>query len=290
MTRGAPAWRGVLPMLPGRDLGMDASCSFFAAAAMSAATLGVPLDLAGDLDLVSGPVRLPRLGYPSVAALGAAAAAIVRGRRVTCEADSAATDVARAATERAGTPQGVEAARQQRAELDESFGVIKQRSDPPQPHHPLALLLNTRRSGGGGGAAPDAEEEESAAPRLVLALAQPPADEEGWQCLAAECAPAAAECAAAAAAAGAGAEAEALLAGDPLEAQLRHLLGVQRLPRLTELEGYRVYDVATSGYHAEQTAGVGSGRLVLVRQGRHGALSLMIVAIDERTILVRATC
>ena len=283
VTRGAPAWRGVLPMLPGRDLGMDASCSVFAAAAMSPG-LGVSLDLAGGLDLVSGPVRLPRLGFASVAALGAAAAAIVRCRRVTCEADSAAADLARAATERAGTPQGVEAARQQRAELDESFGVIEHRSDPRQPHHRFALLLNTRCSGGGGGAAPDAEEEESVAPSMV-ALAQPPADEEGWQCLAADCA-----AAPAAAPLGAAVEAEALLAGDQLEAQLRYLLGVQRVPRLTELEGYRVYDVATSGYHAEQTAGVGSGRLALVRQGRHGALSLMIVAIDERTILVRATC
>jgi len=59
-----------------------------------------------------------------------------------------------------------------------------------------------------------------------------------------------------------------------------------------------VFDIATSWYHAGQTAGVVSGSLVLVRQGAHGALSLMIVggrraamapASDECTILVRSS-
>ena len=168
----------------------------------------------------------------------------------------------------------------QRSGLNESFGVIGRRSAPQQPHHPLAQLLNTRL---GGGAAPEAEEDESSGPRLD-ALApeglETDAYADGW------CAVAAAVGEAAAAPTGA----EALLAGDAIEEELRWLLGVRRLPRLSELEGYRVFDVATSWYHAHQTAGISAGRLVLVRQGRHGALSLMIVAIDERTILVRATC
>ena len=67
-------------------------------------------------------------------------------------------------------------------------------------------------------------------------------------------------------------------------------------PRLRETEGYRVYDVVTSSYHARQTAGIRSGRLAFVGQG-HGLLSLMLVGrmhgfdvgrpSGEVTVLVR---
>ena len=59
-----------------------------------------------------------------------------------------------------------------------------------------------------------------------------------------------------------------------------------------------MYDIATSWYHARQTAGAVNGSLVMVRQGAHGALSLMIVggrpltttpAAEEITILVRSS-
>ena len=65
---------------------------------------------------------------------------------------------------------------------------------------------------------------------------------------------------------------------------------------LRELELYRVFDVATSWYHARMTAGVPAGHLVFVRQGKHGAVSLMIVGgrrmqdgddAEEFTLLVR---
>jgi hypothetical protein len=62
-----------------------------------------------------------------------------------------------------------------------------------------------------------------------------------------------------------------------------------------ETELYRLFDVTTSEYHSSQTKGVPSGHLVFVRQGKHGALSLMIVGgraaggppEDEFTILIR---
>jgi hypothetical protein len=77
------------------------------------------------------------------------------------------------------------------------------------------------------------------------------------------------------------------------------LLRNLRLPggaggRLSETELYRIWDVATSWYHATQTANVPAGSLVFVRQGVHGALSMMIVGgrsaacPDEFTILIRA--
>ena len=65
---------------------------------------------------------------------------------------------------------------------------------------------------------------------------------------------------------------------------------------LRELELYRVFDVATSWYHARMTAGVPAGHLVFVRQGKHGAVSLVIVGgrrmqdgddAEEFTLLVR---
>ena len=64
---------------------------------------------------------------------------------------------------------------------------------------------------------------------------------------------------------------------------------------VTETELYRLFDVTTSWYHSSQTEGVPSGMLVFVRQGKHGALSLMIVGgraegghpSDEFTILIR---
>ena len=76
------------------------------------------------------------------------------------------------------------------------------------------------------------------------------------------------------------------------------LLRNLRLPggaggRLSETELYRIWDVATSWYHATQTANVPAGSLVFVRQGVHGALSMMIVGgrsaacPDEFTILIR---
>jgi hypothetical protein len=63
-----------------------------------------------------------------------------------------------------------------------------------------------------------------------------------------------------------------------------------------ETELYRLFDVTTSAYHSSQTEGVRSGHLVFVRQGKHGALSLMIVGgrtaggppSDEFTILIRS--
>ena len=64
---------------------------------------------------------------------------------------------------------------------------------------------------------------------------------------------------------------------------------------VTETELYRLFDVTTSWYHSSQTEGMPSGMLVFVRQGKHGALSLMIVGgraegghpSDEFTILIR---
>ena len=62
-----------------------------------------------------------------------------------------------------------------------------------------------------------------------------------------------------------------------------------------ETELYRLFDVTTSEYHSSQTKGVPSGHLVFVRQGKYGALSLMIVGgraaggppEEEFTILIR---
>jgi len=48
-------------------------------------------------------------------------------------------------------------------------------------------------------------------------------------------------------------------------------------PRLFETEGYQQYDQSTGHEHATQTARIGSGRVVPVRQ-RHGLLSLTLVA------------
>jgi len=59
---------------------------------------------------------------------------------------------------------------------------------------------------------------------------------------------------------------------------------------MTYLYDYgRLADMATSIYHSIQTHGVGSGHLVFVRQGMGGAISLMIVATREDTLLVRAS-
>jgi hypothetical protein len=65
--------------------------------------------------------------------------------------------------------------------------------------------------------------------------------------------------------------------------------------RVIETELYRVWDVTSSDYHSSQTKGVSSGHLVFVRQGKYGALSLVIVGgrseggppEDEFTILIR---
>ena len=46
---------------------------------------------------------------------------------------------------------------------------------------------------------------------------------------------------------------------------------------LSEIEPYRVYDVVTSRYHAEQTAHIPPGHLTFVMQGRGGGISLMLV-------------
>ena len=64
---------------------------------------------------------------------------------------------------------------------------------------------------------------------------------------------------------------------------------------VTETELYRLFDVGACTYFSSQTAGVPSGHLVFVRQGKHGALSLVIVGgraaggppEDEFTILIR---
>ena len=64
---------------------------------------------------------------------------------------------------------------------------------------------------------------------------------------------------------------------------------------LSETELYRIFDVGACTYFSSQTAGVPSGHLVFVRQGKHGALSLVIVGgraaggppEDEFTILIR---
>ena len=66
-------------------------------------------------------------------------------------------------------------------------------------------------------------------------------------------------------------------------------------PTVTETELYRIFDVGSCTYFSSQTAGVPSGHLVFVRQGKHGALSLVIVGgraaggppEDEFTILIR---
>ena len=59
-----------------------------------------------------------------------------------------------------------------------------------------------------------------------------------------------------------------------------------------------MYDQGAVPYFTEQTVGVASGSLVFVRQGGHGALSLVIVGGDrlathsparECTILVRSS-
>ena len=65
--------------------------------------------------------------------------------------------------------------------------------------------------------------------------------------------------------------------------------------RSWESELYQVWDVTSSAVHTEQTKLATSGDLVFVRQGRHGALSLVIVGgrapggppEDEFTILIR---
>ena len=71
--------------------------------------------------------------------------------------------------------------------------------------------------------------------------------------------------------------------------------GVGGESAVTELELYRVWDVGACAYFTSQTQGVPSGHLVFVRQGKHGALSLVIVGgraaggppEDEFTILIR---
>ena len=65
--------------------------------------------------------------------------------------------------------------------------------------------------------------------------------------------------------------------------------------RSWESELYQVWDVTSSTVHTEQTKLATSGDLVFVRQGRHGALSLVIVGgrapggppEDEFSILIR---
>ena len=57
---------------------------------------------------------------------------------------------------------------------------------------------------------------------------------------------------------------------EPISSRVPHAV------RLRETEAYRVWDPASSDYHAKQTAQVQSGRLAFVRQG-HGLLSLTLV-------------
>ena len=49
------------------------------------------------------------------------------------------------------------------------------------------------------------------------------------------------------------------------------------MAELSETELYRIFDVGACTYFSSQTAGVPSGHLIFVRQGKHGALSLVIV-------------
>ena len=289
LRRSAPAWRGVIPLVPGGRLGMDASASAAAAALESAAAADAnPQKEATNgnafVDVVHGRVRLPRLPYKGVAALRAALALQLRAlcRRVTLKEESAGADM-EAAAQRSGA-QGVEAKRLKGGDLDEAFAV----GPAGQELHKHALLFNSRLA---KGAAAAAAREEQAAGGSIASMGEASAQLldslAWWQQLGGAAA----------------AVVDARRAGTPMAdefllAQLRGALGVLRLPRLAELEGYRIFDVATSEYHAEQTEGVPSGSLVLVTQGRHGALSLMIVGgrrwcgdddWRERTILVRAT-
>ena len=53
------------------------------------------------------------------------------------------------------------------------------------------------------------------------------------------------------------------------------------------LEGYRVYDVATSSFHCVgESSGVPCGHLKFVSQG-HGRISIMLGGANEATVLVR---
>ena len=84
--------------------------------------------------------------------------------------------------------------------------------------------------------------------------------------------------------------------GARLEAHALALLRSLHTAGGQETELYRVWDVATSDYHSVQTKGRRAGSLVLVRQGKHGAISIMYVGgrceergddADEFTVLMR---
>ena len=58
---------------------------------------------------------------------------------------------------------------------------------------------------------------------------------------------------------------------------------------MVESEPYKQsFDVGASNYHVEQTAAAPPGSLVFVRQGAHGAISLVLVGAHGYTTLVRA--
>ena len=91
------------------------------------------------------------------------------------------------------------------------------------------------------------------------------------------------------------------LRGDDAKARMRNLrfaaAAAGEAPRLTELEVYRVFDIGACEYFHAQTRWATAGRLIFVRQGGHGALSLVLVCgrrtgggdAEEFTVLVRAT-
>ena len=224
----------MVPLARGGDAGMDASGT-----AVAAALLGL-LGPGRSFDLIDGDVRLPRIAWATPAEALAALGALTRGRRVGRKSGSAAMSVAAAAA--CAGPQGVEARRLQGGGLDESLGFIESRADHP-PHAPRALLLNTRRACGGGGGG--AEVAAAAAGELeALGELDPRTDFELWELYGgAEPEAAAAALADAEADAGAGDEADegrrAAAAREALLVELRHTLGVRRLPMLTELEAYR---------------------------------------------------
>ena len=234
-SRGAPALLGVVPLAPGVEAGMDASGTAVAAALLAlhgGSAVGQAATAA--LDLVRGDVRLPRLEWPTPAAALAALDALTRGARVSRKADSAAMSVEAAA--RAPGAQGAEAHRLQAARLDEAFEFITSRADHP-PHAAHALLLNTRLDAAAVAAAAGAGGGGAAAAPLPPALA-PLSDATDWaqweqhggyeECALED-----------EVEGGGGGEAAVLARRERLLAALRRTLGVQRLPLLAELEGYR---------------------------------------------------
>ena len=236
ILRHAFAWRGVIPLLDGGDAGMDASATTVAAALAFAAEIST----AEPFDLLGGLVRLPRrpfdLDEPGRLLAEVAATIEATGCRVTRQASSAGVDAGKAEARRG--PQGVEARRLAGADppLDERFGAIRSRDEQPRAAR-HALLLN-RRLGEGAAAAEEAEAGERARDsgwaegRGLAAMAPLPAraadpGERGWEQLEAMREQG-----------GVPDEEEEARALAGLLLSSRRMLGVRRMPRLSESEGY----------------------------------------------------